>query len=49
MPRLPDVLDGASRSVDLEQGDFERLLDRRERKQRNRRSAPASSASSSRS
>jgi Tol biopolymer transport system component len=37
MPRLPDVLDGASRSVDLEQGDFERLLDRRERRQRDRR------------
>ena len=37
MPRMPDVLEGASRSVDLEQGDFERLLGRRERKQRNRR------------
>src|SRR5262249_41454679 len=37
MPRIADVLERESRSVDLEQGDFERLLDRRERKQRNRR------------
>lgn len=37
MPRIADVLDRESRSVDLEQGDFERLLHRRERKQRNRR------------
>ena len=37
MPRIADALDRESRSVDLEQGDFERLLDRRERKQRNRR------------
>ena len=37
MPRIADVLEGESRSVDLEQGDFERLLGRRERKQRNRR------------
>ena len=37
MPRMPDVLEGASRSVDLEPGGFERLLHRRERKQRNRR------------
>ena len=37
MPRIADALEGESRSVDLEQGDFERLLGRRERKQRNRR------------
>jgi dipeptidyl aminopeptidase/acylaminoacyl peptidase len=37
MPRIEDVLERESRTVDLEQGDFERLLDRRERKQRNRR------------
>jgi Tol biopolymer transport system component len=37
MPKIADVLERESRSVDLEQGDFERLLDRRERKQRNRR------------
>ena len=37
MPRIADVLDRESRTVDLEQGDFERLLGRRERKQRNRR------------
>ena len=37
MPRIADALERESRSVDLEQGDFERLLDRRERKQRNRR------------
>jgi dipeptidyl aminopeptidase/acylaminoacyl peptidase len=36
MPRIADVLEAESRSVDLEQGDFERLLGRRERKQRNR-------------
>src|SRR5215213_2664865 len=39
MPELADVLERESRSVDLEQGDFERLLGRRERKQRNRRLA----------
>jgi Tol biopolymer transport system component len=37
MPRIGDVLERESRTVDLEQGDFERLLVRRERKQRNRR------------
>jgi Tol biopolymer transport system component len=37
MPRIADVLERESRTVDLEQGDFERLLTRRERKQRNRR------------
>ena len=37
MPRIADALERESRSVDLEQGDFERLLGRRERKQRNRR------------
>ena len=37
MPRIPDVLERESRTVDLEPGDFERLLGRRERKQRNRR------------
>jgi Tol biopolymer transport system component len=37
MPRLADALERESRSVDLEQGDFERLLGRRERKERNRR------------
>jgi hypothetical protein len=37
MPRVADVLERESRTVDLEQGDFERLLGRRERKQRNRR------------
>ena len=37
MPRITDVLERESRTVDLEQGDFERLLGRRERKQRNRR------------
>ena len=37
MPRIEDVLERESRTVDLEQGDFERLLGRRERKQRNRR------------
>src|SRR5439155_24097548 len=37
MPRIGDVLERESRPVDLEQGDFERLLGRRERKQRNRR------------
>ena len=37
MPKIADALERESRSVDLVQGDFERLLDRRERKQRNRR------------
>lgn len=37
MPRIEDVLERESRTVDLEPGDFERLLDRRERKERNRR------------
>lgn len=37
MPRIADVLERESRSVDLERGDFERLLGRRERKERNRR------------
>jgi hypothetical protein len=37
MPRIADVLERESRTVDLEQGDFKRLLGRRERKQRNRR------------
>jgi hypothetical protein len=37
MPRIADVLERESRTVDLEPGDFERLLGRRERKQRNRR------------
>ena len=37
MPRIADALERESRSVDLEQGDFERLLGRRERKQRNQR------------
>jgi Tol biopolymer transport system component len=37
MPRIGDVLDRESRTVDLEQGDFDRLLGRRDRKQRNRR------------
>ncbi len=37
MPRIGDVLERESRTVDLEQDDFERLLDRREHKQRNRR------------
>lgn len=37
MPRIADVLERESRTVDLEQGDFERLLGRRERKQRNDR------------
>jgi Tol biopolymer transport system component len=36
MPRIADILERESRTVDLEQGDFERLLGRRERKQRNR-------------
>jgi hypothetical protein len=36
MPRIAEALERASRSVDLEQGDFERLLARRERKLRNR-------------
>jgi hypothetical protein len=37
MPRIADVLERESRTVDLEPGDFGRLLGRRERKQRNRR------------
>lgn len=37
MPRIADVLERESQTVDLEQGDFERLLGRRERKERNRR------------
>src|SRR5262245_40903510 len=37
MPRIEEALERESRSVDLEQGDFERLLDRRERRERNRR------------
>src|SRR5919201_2698842 len=37
MPRIGEVLERESRTVDLEQGDFERLLGRRERKQRNQR------------
>ena len=37
MPRIADALERESLAVDLEHGDFERLLDRRERKQRNRR------------
>jgi Tol biopolymer transport system component len=37
MPKIADVLERESRSVDLEQGDFERLLSRRQRKERNRR------------
>jgi Tol biopolymer transport system component len=37
MPRIADVLERESRTVDLEQGDFERLLGRRERKERNQR------------
>ena len=37
MTRIADALERESRTVDLEQGDFERLLGRRERKQRNRR------------
>ena len=37
MPRIADVLERESRTVDLEQGDFERLLGRRELKERNRR------------
>lgn len=37
MPDIRDLLEGESRSVDLEPGDFERLLRRRERLQRNRR------------
>jgi Tol biopolymer transport system component len=37
VPRIADVLERESRSVDLEPGDFERLLGRRERKERNRR------------
>jgi Tol biopolymer transport system component len=37
MPRIADALQRESQTVELEQGGFERLLARRERKQRNRR------------
>jgi len=37
MPKIADVLERESRTVDLEQGDFERLLARRDRRRRNRR------------
>src|SRR5262245_3493497 len=37
MPRIGEALERESRTVDLERGDFERLLGRRERKQRNQR------------
>ena len=37
MSRVADVLERESQTVDLERGDFERLLVRRDRKQRNRR------------
>jgi Tol biopolymer transport system component len=37
MPSVAELLDRESQTVDLEHGDFERLLRRRERKQRNRR------------
>src|SRR5262245_39407793 len=37
MPEIRDFLEGESRSVDLEPGDFERLLRHRERRQRARR------------
>lgn len=37
MPRIAEVLERESRTVDLEPGDFERLLGRRERKERTRR------------
>ena len=37
MSRIADALERESQDVDLAQGDFERLLGRRERKQRNRR------------
>jgi WD40 repeat protein len=37
MPEIADVLERESRTVDLEPGDFDRLLVRRERQQRNRR------------
>src|SRR4051794_14825030 len=37
MSKIADALERESRTIDLEQGDFERLLHRRERKQRNRR------------
>jgi dipeptidyl aminopeptidase/acylaminoacyl peptidase len=37
MPNVAELLDRESQTVDLEHGDFERLLLRRERKQRNRR------------
>lgn len=37
MSRIADALDRESRSVDLEPGDFDRLLARRERRLRNRR------------
>jgi len=37
MPEIRDILEGESRRVDLEPGDFERLLRRRDRLERNRR------------
>jgi WD40-like Beta Propeller Repeat len=37
MPNVAELLDRESQTVDIEHGDFERLLRRRERKQRNRR------------
>ena len=37
MPSVAELLDRESKTVDLERGDFERLLRRRERKQRTRR------------
>ena len=37
MSRIADVLEREGRSVDLEHGDFERLLGRRDRKHRNQR------------
>jgi len=37
MPRIADVLEHESEAVDLDRGDFERLLGRRQRRQRNRR------------
>lgn len=44
MPRVAELLDRESQSVDLEHGDFERLLRRRERRQRNRRLGAAAVA-----
>ena len=37
MPRIADALERESHTVELEPGDFERLLERRERQHRNRR------------